>query len=297
MPNYTLTHTGEELDIAIAKSLLLQAPPVIQKNLLINGDFQVWQTQTRTISVGNQLTQKICDMYKIHNISSGAINLTIDNTSGNGLSITPSTTNSSWSFDLTYRVKSPLRNNINGKSVTISYKLDDQIYSNTFTPTITDQAEYDITTTISGTGVQTLHYVKLEYGIFYTPFISNPYEEELAACQRYIRNISGIELISSGRTESGSVGIDRFYLPIQLAKKEVYPNTTDNFNEVTIANSQLKVLLGETTISNVSVQAIERLTDINGDITGYIFSVNSIPLTSPTPTILNFDLKVNLIGW
>ena len=297
MPNYTLTHTGEELDIAIAKSLLLQAPPVIQKNLLINGDFQVWQTQTRTISVGNQLTQKICDMYKIHNISSGAINLTIDNTSGSGLSITPSTTNSSWSFDLIYRVKSPLRNNINGKSVTISYKLDDQIYSNTFTPTITDQAEYDITTTISGIGVQTLHYVKLEYGISYTPFISNSYEEELAACQRYIRNISGIELISSGRTESSSVGIDRFYLPIQLAKKEVYPNATDSFDEITITNSQLKVLLGETTVSNISVQVIERLTDINGDITGYILSVNSIPLTSPTPTVLNFDLKVNLIGW
>lgn len=287
MPNnYVLTHTGEELDNAIAKALLLQLPVAPQKNLLINGDFQVWQTETRSITIVNQTTQRVCDMYKIHNISSGGINVTIDNTSGSGLLITPSTTDSNWSIELIYRLKSPLRNTLNGKSVTISYRLGDNIQSNTFVANILPDSEYDITTTISGQGTQTLYYIKLEEGETYTPLISNPYEVELFACQRYYRILKDVSLVSIGRTESGT---DNFYLPIHMARFEMYPPLT-GYGEVNIQNPLVIVGLGNSTISSIDeVKVTSRVTDVNNDIIGYLISASTLSSDIPTPTTLTMQ--------
>lgn len=178
-------------------------------NLLINGDFQVWQRGTSF--VGADGGRYSADRWFINNAAS--IGLQVDKVS-TGLKMT-------WlkagNNILEYLMEE--KATLIGKVISVSIKVDGVIYSySTTLATMNDYIRFDLSTktfAINTGGsnqiaiyinnangaintTYTFNYVKLELGSKATPFVPRLYGEELVLCQRYYRQ----DMITSicGRT-------------------------------------------------------------------------------------------------
>lgn len=164
-------------------------------NLLINGDFQVWQrgTHFENVAVGKYQA----DRWQV--VSTNGKYLAIVDKVVDGLKITQDTSGGA-SCVLRYYLEDSDFQRIKGKVCTISKSIDGVITSSRIIPT-TNKIEAP-----AGANV-TVNWVKLELGSVATPFIPRPYAEELALCQRYYESFSGLSMRNKnfGSVSQGSV--------------------------------------------------------------------------------------------
>lgn len=210
-----LTTTEKTNLVGAVNELVSKSAQLTNPNLLINGDFKIWQRGTSFTA--NTQSQYTADRWMM--LGSGDTLNKVDKVS-NGLKIT---TASSYILYFRQTLEFP---NMLGKTVTISCSVDGVIYkltatinatnsnSNLTTPWGVFYAEYSTTTNllscsfaVNPSKTITINWVKLELGSIATPFHPKNYAEELASCQRYYLNkASG----RAGQVETNSL---RFVVP------------------------------------------------------------------------------------
>lgn len=184
---------------------LAKAEAIYRPNLLINGDFQVWQ-RGDSVSVATSQKGYTADRWLLQNnrtdvpitayrIYDGSENPTIQQyyeSYGSGISaLTVSSARFLYLMDIEEAKK------YEGKTVVLSYSLNKEITVNepyTFTITEADKTNGYVQCFYRLMNIaEVLNWVKLEVGSIATPFIPRLYAEELALCQRYYE----IELMDS----------------------------------------------------------------------------------------------------
>lgn len=175
-------------------------------NLLINGDFQVWQRGTSFTSgfVGGVYTadrwrvfgnegssikvEKVTDGMKITAVTSGAVAL------------------------ITQKFEANLKTFLNGKKVTFSAEIDGVTVKNTYTYGSGDAFDisYQVLSAATAGNSTIIKNVKLELGEISTPFSPRPIAEELLLCQRYCATSTIIGLPYLIDTNE-----IRFFIPLQ----------------------------------------------------------------------------------
>lgn len=149
-------------------------------NLLINGDFQVWQRGT---SFSVTILSYTSDRWAVVS-TDGAYPVSVTKV-GNGIKL--SQADGAGSF-LRYIMEDSDFAMISGKTVTLSYKLNGVYNEETFV------ASSPLIVSIGGPGGVDYVYseFKLELGSKATPFVPRPYGEELALCKRYYEVIDRV---------------------------------------------------------------------------------------------------------
>ena len=159
---------------------------IYRPNMLINGDFQVWQRGIAfDLSKNNVYT---ADRWCITGFSPSATNTVNVAKANNGIQITIDDGNV---YRLTQYLEAPLKED---ETYTISAKIDGVVYSHSFKGG-DDSSSTDkfICGVVDGKpfvqifiiGETVIEWVKLEQCPVATPFVPRLYTEELLACQRY----------------------------------------------------------------------------------------------------------------
>ena len=160
-------------------------------NLLINGDFQVWQrgTSFTNVAVGNYQA----DRWMV--VSTDGNYLATVTKVSDGLRIEQSDAG----CVIRQYIEEDLYNKIKDKTLTMSKSVDGIITIDKIKPT-NSNGKYFFEIGI-GRNV-TINWIKIEIGSVATPFVPRPYGEELALCQRYyersnhmVRGLIGAELV------------------------------------------------------------------------------------------------------
>lgn len=183
-------------------------------NLLINGDFKVWQRATSFTVTSEKYT---ADRWTVLT-TNGAYPITVEKVD-NGLKLTQSSSAGGY---IKYKMEDSDLAKLTGKIVTLSYSLNDIIYTNTFTV-----GPSNVIVAIPKTGSLTgniINWVKLEMGSIATPFVPKPYAEELVLCQRYYESVGGSTWYTLGLVQSDNVTFS-----IIFTEKRIGPTIT--FNE------------------------------------------------------------------
>lgn len=198
--NEKLSAENRELHNKI-ESLPLGSNP----NLLINGDFQVWQRGERFDVAGGPIY--CTDRFAVNVSEPNA--LSIDRVP-NGIMYTHK--QDALATTLEYRMEQSELDLLRGKTVTLSFSIDGVVHTSThdnfnvtsgyilYIAKANVNAEtvsigngggivYQFPTIPSG-GSYTINWVKLELGDKATPLSPRPYAEELVLCQRYYRVMS-----------------------------------------------------------------------------------------------------------
>lgn len=174
-------------------------------NLLINGDFQVWQRGTHFENVGAGQYQ--ADRWQVLT-TDGNYLATVDKVV-EGLKISQDTTGGAGCV-IQYRFEDTDLKRIDGKVCTLSKSINGAIETTQITPT-SNMIEIGV-----GSNV-TVNWVKLELGDKATPFSPRPYAEELAMCQRYyLRYGSGKSYLHYFNYvwENAGLAVGNIYLPV-----------------------------------------------------------------------------------
>lgn len=203
------SYSDDNKTAAVAEAKEYTDSVVSNPNLLINGDFQVWQRGKNFTGAGYT-----ADRWRARSVSVSVLKLDT-----RGVRISSTSTNSVWWIQ--YFFEDQQIDNLRGKTITISAKIrkdrnflcylrgyfftsssislncsqvtdDWRIVSGTFTvdetEAIRDNGAYLGFVTdsgLNGTDWLEIEYVKLEIGSVATPLSPRPYAEELAMCQRY----------------------------------------------------------------------------------------------------------------
>ncbi|WP_252242053.1 hypothetical protein [Clostridium sp. ZBS18] len=217
-------------------------------NILINGDFQVWQRGTSFANVTNHYT---ADRW----LFGGNTGAKVEKTN-NGTKITL-LNDGGWANYL-QSIEHDTFKKLIGKTVTVTFKLsektnkvsqlwsleytnprhyymnkdfNDGVMRDTFTMTFeiganTENAEIGIQLFANKGNSITIKYVKLEIGSVSTPFTPRPYAEELALCQRYYLSTDGYEnnWMHGCYVQGGGF---RVFIP-SLSKFRITPTTIQN---------------------------------------------------------------------
>ena len=168
---FNATHNGE-----INAHMADDANP----NLLINGDFQVWQRGTSFTGIG--MFKYIADRWRLNtSAASGTVTVSkVDDGMHVFMGNAPN-------LALVYSFEDADWKKIEGNTVTLSYSVDNEIKAQTFT--IENNVLYPKSLAFFvdyGNKTEfTVNWVKLELGSSATPFVPRPFAEELAMCQRY----------------------------------------------------------------------------------------------------------------
>lgn len=157
-------------------------PPFSNPNLLINGDFQVWQRGTTFSIIGDEAFHYTADRWCVYAATSQTIK--VDKVAG-GIRV-------SGCAGIIQRFENLLETDV---KYALSAVIDGDIKSLVITGgTYTENSYFKYSKSgnweqilIKANGVTTYKYVKLEIGEIATPLIPRPYVEELYLCQsRYI---------------------------------------------------------------------------------------------------------------
>ena len=154
-------------------------------NLLINGDFQVWQRGTSFDLQTNGGYKYTADRWCVATSNSHHI----EKASGGGITLACS---------LYQHLENPLKN---GHEYVLSANIDGVVYTLRViggTNASNDYLKYSSSSTketvqiVANSNGQTIKWVKLEKGAIATPFIPRLYGEEFSLCQRYFQVISSV---------------------------------------------------------------------------------------------------------
>lgn len=148
-------------------------------NLLINGDFQIWQ---RGASFTNLYQQYSADRW----YSTVSANNFKTEKASNGMKVTLlSGTNQT--FYLSQKIEQTLIDFLNGKKGILSMSVDGIVSQSTFTGSGQQLGTLWTKLFITTGESHIINWVKVELGEIATPFSPRPYAEELAMCKRYYR--------------------------------------------------------------------------------------------------------------
>lgn len=201
-------------------------------NLLINGDFQVWQ-RGETVSISNDANRHYtCDRWAVNSV------YVIVSKVVNGLKFDLLNAEVDYIYQAMER---PLKA---GEEYTVSYSLNDTIKTKTFVGgqyfdfDAGNGIRYSTVNGYEAIFVQLhkddiLNWVKLEQGSIATPFIPRLYAEELALCQRYYQHHRNIW----ARRISANVAKYRL-----MDVMRVEPTLSGTFTLWTLENSQKETL-------------------------------------------------------
>lgn len=214
--SYSDTKKNEAVQVSMALATAIFSNP----NLLINGDFQVWQRGESFTASGYTADRWYAYMSGSGNsVSHANGGITIDTTSGNLIQLQQFFEESEFK-------------KLKGKTVTLSIDIEIiqgavAVYSNVdtfkqigsisvsgihkFTFTVAeDISSFKILFSFLAGRKAVIKWVKLELGEVATPFVPRPYGEELALCQRYYQirstnNISSVDMRPSMRISSPTI--------------------------------------------------------------------------------------------
>lgn len=197
-------------------------------NILINGDFQIWQRGTSFVAPNNQYT---ADRWKAN--GSGTVSY------DGGYKVTGTVA-------VSYTMENGDFEKINGKTVTLSYKTadNDDIITNTFTASSSVVVNLTVTD-------KTIEWVKLELSNKATDFLPRLYAEELLLCQRYYEcNFSDYNSVMY--VISNYSGWARSFISFKASKRvdpimKIYTNS--NKTVVGVRNSKTGVELSDNNLS------------------------------------------------
>ena len=202
-------------------------PPFSNPNLLINGDFKIWQRgDVNAIKQGaygfsadrficeNRRTDGNMNVYRIYKDSESETVRTYYELYGGGLSAL-----GRGSLRVNYFMPLDEAMKYEGKTVTRSYSVNKVVTTKTYTFTITDESRangYVNCFYLLMEAEQVLNWVKLELGEIATPLVPRPYAEELMLCKRYGRYIYvdfTMNAASNSFSNMASVPIDMRIIP------------------------------------------------------------------------------------
>ena len=233
-------------------------------NLLINGDFRVWQRGT-SFNLSKNDVKYTSDRWKIWCNNDTPIKISNEN----GLKFEGSNSN------LYYHFEDADFNKINNKEVTMSVMVDDNVYTETFVYNGNNnwtelfendkiQLAYNGTTKSIELGLiksVTIKWIKLELGSVATPFVPRSYGEELALCQRYYEYIQRCIGITNPSMDNL-----RGQYPFKVTKR-IIPNIKYGFGELENVIACVKA-------SNNELFTIKPTTDPSSNEYGIIIDSN-----------------------
>lgn len=191
--NFNALEEGVSGDIATAKTEAISETQTwakgvfTRKNLLIDGDFQLWLDGTNFVAPSNSYTATIWKCNGTGTVTKVA----------SGMQITGTVTVMQIMETLEY-------NKISGKTVTLSYSLNGVITTSTFVASSSTVVNLTVTDKI-------INWIKLEEGDFRTPFESKLYGDTLLSIKRYYQTINAN---TRNRANSITAGTLTFYFPI-----------------------------------------------------------------------------------
>lgn len=263
-----------------APSALLVKNSFSNPNILINGDFQVWQRGTEftvagytadrwLLSIGAGATAKITKLQKgpgMHIETTGnGIQLDTLLEGADTAKLSSNTVTISLEHDPSLEVEIRLRYRDSGVFKVIGGTNDDVMTVEL--PELTNANQFDVSLSIKGTG--NLYFVKLELGEIATPFVPRSYAEELALCQRYgIRGtLQGDCLYRSSVNGNDAY----FYLPIPTSLRTKPTFVGDIANTLSIAirrksdNSHIPI---KSVTCEVDPNEIQVICTLNSNVNG-----------------------------
>ena len=172
-------------------------------NLLINGDFQVWQRGTEFDLTPLAKYQYLADRWCTW-VNSGYEVSKID---GGGIQLLP-TLYQFLETKLKVGEDYTLSANIDGIVYQMSIVGGEYIENEYFMYNLHSSGKHDCIGVKSNDEVRTIYWVKLEQGTIATPFVSRLYAEELMLCQRYYYKVGDLDFVGFSGV-SGNI-----YIPI-----------------------------------------------------------------------------------
>lgn len=242
---------------------LLKQSAVSNPNLLINGDFQVWQRGT---SFNNNVSNKYCADRWI--LSHGAYyNAMKIYKHEKGMQVTLTTSSGSGGGIYQY-----VENVVYGKTYTFSVSVNDEVYIVTGTP-LSDGVEisksftdFKITlkwdnankcirvgvwfNTINKTYI--INWVKLEYGVLNTMHVPRLYADDLALCERYYQNYSYLMLRNLSSTPSVLYG--GFPMRTRMRIKPTYYSTLQTSQGSDISSDLADYYLNDNSVDYIQMK-------------------------------------------
>ena len=201
-------------------------------NLLINGDFQVWQRGT-SFNLSKNDVKYTSDRWKIWCNNDTPITISREN----GLKFDGANSN------LYYHFEDSDFSKINNKIVTMSIMVDNNVYTETFIYNGNNnwtelfrndkiQLAYNGTTKTIELGLiksVTIKWIKLELGSVATPFVPRQYGEELALCKRYYQYNSSDSYFLFHKSQGGGLRCDIPSESMRATPSLVFPSETIDF--------------------------------------------------------------------
>ena len=154
-------------------------------NLLINGDFQVWQRGEEFLNIYSEEGIYCADRWMVRYNDQSELNIVKTDT---GLSVSNSIARP---CTIAQPLEQDLLNRLAEKTLTLSYGItNDSGYNKHVKQIVVPKEVISITFAFENCGIElnngdTLNWAKLEVGMIATPSIPRLYGEELFLCQRY----------------------------------------------------------------------------------------------------------------
>ena len=241
-------------------------------NLLINGDFQVWQRGTTITGIG--MFRYTADRWRLNtSAASGTVTASkVDDGMHVFIGDAPN-------LVLVYSFEDADWEKLEGNTVTLSYSVDNEIKAQTFTMENNDSnypKSLAFFVDYGNKTVFTINWVKLELGSSATPFVPRPFAEELAMCQRYFEKSYNYtdapgtpSLAGDGAIIQTVPAAEHVYLPFRFkVVKRVKPTIT-LYDEVGAA--------GKINVGGVNGTDFLSVSSFDG---GGVLTTNNIPTTT-----------------
>ena len=281
--------TKEDIDI------LFKKPPTVTtgKNLLINGDFKIWQRGTNFAIDKNDGWVYIADRWAYMTTSNNKVNIT-KNSSG-GIIINTDSKSVTQYFCQTIEVPS----NLQGKEVTISLQgnvgtmvvtasddiknsmTDGGLMFESFTKDLDEPKTVTIpsdarTITIGfmHVGKMELDWVKLEEGNKATSFVSNSFDEEKKNCLKFFEKLSPTTFSPSSST-SGTLSVQWNIAKRKIPVISIIPMSIDSSDGegLKLKSSSGKILTSLNT--KLTSQSVTK-----NNVDGYLSGFNGLSTTN-----------------
>lgn len=185
--NYTTTDPTYALSAPKGKELHDNLLQIGNSNLLINGDFQIWQRGTVFKNIRN--SDYCADRWRVYRRSD--VDIVNVEKVDDGLKITCDTGEITGEFNVYQSVDKNEYAWLIGKKTIVTQSINDIVKKYERIQRVEDNSSYINIVSVNGLKANdVINYVKVELGEIATPLVPRPYAEELMLCQRYYQDYS-----------------------------------------------------------------------------------------------------------